>query len=129
MYGGGRSDSSTVATRQQAINTAYDRLVQGAELRRKYLEEAIRLFGLIRECDEVEVWIREKVSMVAGTVTMHLCMQNCFKIYPMFDNGSCRGVARGGCSSCTQSVSDYLAEHPLFFWSCCSELASRQVNL
>ncbi len=68
MYGGGRSDSSTVATRQQAINTAYDRLVQGAELRRKYLEEAIRLFGLIRECDEVEVWIREKVGVVTGSV-------------------------------------------------------------
>ena len=57
-----------MAARQQAINTAYDKLVQGAELRRKALEEAIRLFALFRECDEVEVWIREKVS---GQLSMH----------------------------------------------------------
>lgn len=59
-----------MAVRQQAINTAYDQLVHGAELRRKALEEAIRLFGLIRECDEVEMWIREKVS-VAWCLGIH----------------------------------------------------------
>lgn len=32
MFGGGKSDTQTVAGRQQAINTAYEKLVQAAEV-------------------------------------------------------------------------------------------------
>lgn len=62
VYGPARSDSSSVATRQQAVNSSYDKLVQGAGSRRGILEDTVRLFGLFRECDEVERWIREKVG-------------------------------------------------------------------
>ena len=30
-------------------------------MRRKYLEDALRLFELFRDCDEVESWITDKV--------------------------------------------------------------------
>ena len=63
VYGATKSDSSSVATRQQAVNSSYDKLVQGAGSRRGILEDTVRLFGLFRECDEVERWIREKVGV------------------------------------------------------------------
>ena len=42
------------------------------QMRRSKLQESIRLFALLRECDEVESWIREKVLeriLASGTGT------------------------------------------------------------
>ena len=97
-----KSDSQNVASRQQAINSAYDKLLQSAEVlqlvqmlltipfihgiwshfslltsgcvykfcnlpqaRHQELNGSIRQFGLFRECDDVESWIKEKVSPIA----------------------------------------------------------------
>ena len=102
-----KSDSHNVASRQQAIASTYEKLVQAAEvcvcmlvwiqicmyalcvhawvwfcvcsmhfpldtlhpsilqLRRTKLDDTIRQFGLFRECDEVESWIKEKVCSYA----------------------------------------------------------------
>ena len=69
MYGGYgqvRSGGQNVATRQQAINAAYEQLVQLADERKKNLEDAIKLFDFYRECEEVEGWVREKEVVLKG---------------------------------------------------------------
>ena len=86
MYGGVKPDAQSVAGRQQAINAAYDKLVQTAEVcvdyiclcmcvfmncvtygllqsRQKRLEDSVKQFALFRECDDVESWITEKVCL------------------------------------------------------------------
>jgi hypothetical protein len=56
-------DSHNVASRQQAINSTYDRLVKQAEVRRKYLKDAVRRFEFFRDCDEVESWMTDKEAI------------------------------------------------------------------
>lgn len=48
------------------MNTAYEGLLRAAEERRKCLEDSIKLFGLSRECEEVEAWVREKEAVLKG---------------------------------------------------------------
>eukprot|EP00118_Oscarella_pearsei_P018140 m.184464 g.184464 ORF g.184464 m.184464 type:complete len:3710 (+) comp39319_c1_seq2:34-11163(+) len=62
-------DSHNVASRQQAIDATYGRLVKQAEVRRKYLEDSINLFELFRDCDEVESWITDKEAIATGDDT------------------------------------------------------------
>ena len=65
-YGQVRSEGQNVAARQQAINAAYEQLVQLAEERKKHLEDAIKLFDFYRECEEVEGWVKEKEVVLKG---------------------------------------------------------------
>ncbi|XP_065894234.1 spectrin beta chain, non-erythrocytic 1-like isoform X3 [Dysidea avara] len=60
-----RGDTSgAVVSRQQVINNSYDKLVKAAEQRHRNLEETIRLFNLMRDCDEMESWIVQKEAIV-----------------------------------------------------------------
>ena len=63
-YGQVRSEGQNVAARQQAINSHYEALLKSAEERKRHLEDSIKSFGLSRECEEVEVWIKEKEAVM-----------------------------------------------------------------
>lgn len=66
VYGayGLKSEGQNVAARQQVINSHYESLLKSAEERKKYLEDAIKSFSLSRECEEIEVWIKEKEAVL-----------------------------------------------------------------
>ncbi|XP_043282558.1 spectrin beta chain, non-erythrocytic 5 isoform X2 [Venturia canescens] len=58
------SDSDNVEKRQKRINDTYDELRQLAAKRHALLEDAIRLYGFYRECDDFEKWIKDKEKML-----------------------------------------------------------------
>lgn len=49
-----------VERRQKNINETYGELLKLAEKRHLFLEDAIRLYGFYRECDDFEKWIKDK---------------------------------------------------------------------
>ena len=55
-------DKENIELRQQGIDGTYRRLQKIALSRKRYLEDAIKLFSFYRECDEFQVWMKEKVS-------------------------------------------------------------------
>lgn len=65
-YGQVKSEGQNVAARQQAINSVYEMLLKSAEERRRRLDDSIKMFSLSRECEEVEMWIREKEVVMKG---------------------------------------------------------------
>ncbi|XP_034944641.1 LOW QUALITY PROTEIN: spectrin beta chain, non-erythrocytic 5 [Chelonus insularis] len=58
------SDSDSVEKRQKKINETYDELQKLAIRRHALLEDAIRLYGFYRECDDFEKWIKDKEKML-----------------------------------------------------------------
>ena len=54
-------DKENIELRQQGIDGTYRRLKKMALSRKRYLEDAIKLFSFYRECDEFQVWMKEKV--------------------------------------------------------------------
>lgn len=65
-YGQVKSEAQNVAARQQSINQAYEMLLKSAEERKRRLEDSIKMFSLSRECEEVEMWVREKEAVFKG---------------------------------------------------------------
>ena len=49
-----------ISKRVETIQTAYAELGQLADKRQTLLQDAIRLFQFNRECNDFEVWMREK---------------------------------------------------------------------
>ncbi|XP_064484271.1 spectrin beta chain-like isoform X3 [Ornithodoros turicata] len=62
----GHPDSDQVAVRQSQVDKLYAGLKDLAQERRQKLEEALRLFGLNREMDDLMQWIAER-EVVAGS--------------------------------------------------------------
>ncbi|XP_015599750.1 spectrin beta chain, non-erythrocytic 1 isoform X3 [Cephus cinctus] len=58
------SDSDSVEKRQKKINDTYNELQDLAAKRHALLEDAIRLYGFYRECDDFEKWIKDKEKML-----------------------------------------------------------------
>lgn len=56
----GFDEPETVEKRLQAINSSYDNLCDLAKKRHLYLEESIKLFSFMTECQGFETWMREK---------------------------------------------------------------------
>ncbi|XP_046434088.1 spectrin beta chain, non-erythrocytic 1 isoform X2 [Neodiprion fabricii] len=57
-------DSDSVEKRQKKINYTYNELQDLAAKRHALLEDAIRLYGFYRECDDFEKWIKDKEKML-----------------------------------------------------------------
>lgn len=57
-------DSDSVPKRQKSINTAYEECQELAAKRHALLEDAIKLFGFYRECDDFEKWIKDKEKLL-----------------------------------------------------------------
>ncbi|KAL0275436.1 UNVERIFIED_CONTAM: hypothetical protein PYX00_003283 [Menopon gallinae] len=57
-------DNQNVEKRQKNINDTYGQLLELAEKRHLLLEDAIRLYGFYRECDDFEKWIKDKEKML-----------------------------------------------------------------
>ncbi|XP_022090941.1 spectrin beta chain, non-erythrocytic 5-like isoform X2 [Acanthaster planci] len=53
-------DKENIELRQQGIDGTYRRLKKLAVSRKRYLEDAIKLFSFYRECDEFQAWMKEK---------------------------------------------------------------------
>ncbi|XP_012141419.2 spectrin beta chain, non-erythrocytic 5 kst isoform X2 [Megachile rotundata] len=65
------SDGDSVEKRQKKINDTYSELQELALKRHALLEDAIRLYGFYRECDDFEKWIKDKEKMLrADEVTL-----------------------------------------------------------
>ena len=58
------SDSDSVEKRMKKINDTYTQLQELALNRHALLEDAIRLYGFYRECDDFEKWIKDKEKML-----------------------------------------------------------------
>ncbi|XP_012280338.1 spectrin beta chain, non-erythrocytic 5 isoform X2 [Orussus abietinus] len=58
------NDSDSVEKRQRKINETYKELQELAAQRHALLEDAIRLYGFYRECDDFEKWIKDKEKML-----------------------------------------------------------------
>ncbi|XP_015429630.1 PREDICTED: spectrin beta chain, non-erythrocytic 5 isoform X1 [Dufourea novaeangliae] len=58
------SDGDSVEKRQKKINDTYNELQELAVKRHALLEDAIRLYGFYRECDDFEKWIKDKEKML-----------------------------------------------------------------
>lgn len=58
------SDGDSVEKRQKKINETYSELQELAVKRHALLEDAIRLYGFYRECDDFEKWIKDKEKML-----------------------------------------------------------------
>ncbi|XP_076180871.1 spectrin beta chain, non-erythrocytic 5 kst isoform X3 [Ptiloglossa arizonensis] len=58
------SDGDSVEKRQKKINDTYSELQELAVKRHALLEDAIRLHGFYRECDDFEKWIKDKEKML-----------------------------------------------------------------
>ncbi|XP_063994705.1 spectrin beta chain, non-erythrocytic 5 isoform X3 [Diachasmimorpha longicaudata] len=58
------NDSDNVEKRQKRINDTYNELCQLSTKRHALLEDAIRLYGFYRECDDFEKWIKDKEKML-----------------------------------------------------------------
>ncbi|XP_076681486.1 spectrin beta chain, non-erythrocytic 5 kst isoform X2 [Andrena cerasifolii] len=58
------SDGDSVEKRQKKINDTYGELQELAVKRHALLEDAIRLYGFYRECDDFEKWIKDKEKML-----------------------------------------------------------------
>ncbi|XP_012530663.2 spectrin alpha chain isoform X3 [Monomorium pharaonis] len=58
------SDGDSVEKRQKKINDTYSELQELAVKRHALLEDAIRLYGFYRECDDFEKWIKDKEKML-----------------------------------------------------------------
>ncbi|XP_049846907.1 spectrin beta chain, non-erythrocytic 1 isoform X2 [Schistocerca gregaria] len=56
--------NDNVEKRQKKINATYNQLLDLAQKRHALLEDAIRLFGFYRECDDFEKWIKDKERML-----------------------------------------------------------------
>ncbi|XP_063234159.1 spectrin alpha chain, non-erythrocytic 1 isoform X2 [Bacillus rossius redtenbacheri] len=53
-----------VEKRQKKINDTYKQLLDLAQKRHAFLEDAIHLYGFYRECDDFEKWIKDKERML-----------------------------------------------------------------
>ncbi|XP_063863706.1 spectrin beta chain, non-erythrocytic 2-like isoform X26 [Scylla paramamosain] len=60
----GFDEPETVEKRLQAINSSYGHLCDLAGKRHLYLEESIKLFSFMRECQGFETWMREKEKLL-----------------------------------------------------------------
>ncbi|XP_043493138.1 spectrin beta chain, non-erythrocytic 5 isoform X1 [Polistes fuscatus] len=58
------NDGDSVEKRQKKINDTYGELQELALKRHALLEDAIRLYGFYRECDDFEKWIKDKEKML-----------------------------------------------------------------
>ncbi|XP_023313664.1 spectrin beta chain, non-erythrocytic 1 isoform X1 [Trichogramma pretiosum] len=58
------SDSENLEKRMKAINDTYGQLQELATRRHALLEDAIRLYGFYRECDDFEKWIKDREKML-----------------------------------------------------------------
>ncbi|KAF6212345.1 hypothetical protein GE061_012867 [Apolygus lucorum] len=58
------NDNQIVEKRLAKINSTYEELKELAQKRRALLEDAIRLFGFFRECDDFGKWIKDKEKML-----------------------------------------------------------------
>ncbi|XP_026666604.1 spectrin beta chain, non-erythrocytic 5 isoform X2 [Ceratina calcarata] len=58
------SDGDSVEKRLKKINDTYGELQELASKRHALLEDAIRLYGFYRECDDFEKWIKDKEKML-----------------------------------------------------------------
>lgn len=58
------SDNDSVEKRLKKINQTYGQLQELATRRHALLEDAIRLYGFYRECDDFEKWIKDKEKML-----------------------------------------------------------------
>ncbi|XP_044008912.1 spectrin beta chain, non-erythrocytic 5 isoform X1 [Aphidius gifuensis] len=58
------NDNDNVEKRQKKINDTYNELHELAIKRHALLEDAIRLYGFYRECDDFEKWIKDKEKML-----------------------------------------------------------------
>ncbi|KAK2588759.1 hypothetical protein KPH14_001641 [Odynerus spinipes] len=58
------NDGDSVEKRRKKINDTYSELQELATKRHALLEDAIRLYGFYRECDDFEKWIKDKEKML-----------------------------------------------------------------
>jgi spectrin beta len=58
------SDADSLEKRMKKINDTYEQLQELALRRYALLEDAIRLYGFYRECDDFEKWIRDREKML-----------------------------------------------------------------
>ncbi|KAK8731668.1 hypothetical protein OTU49_007418 [Cherax quadricarinatus] len=57
-------EPETVEKRLQSINSTYGNLCELAQKRHLYLEESIKLFSFLSECQGFETWMREKEKLL-----------------------------------------------------------------
>ena len=62
-------DVSSVMARVQALMRQYEGLEKSAVNRHKKLENYIELFGFFRECETLEMWMRERSAFIRTEVT------------------------------------------------------------
>ncbi|XP_071547281.1 spectrin beta chain, non-erythrocytic 5 isoform X4 [Panulirus ornatus] len=60
----GFEEPETVEKRLQSINSAYGDICELAQKRHLYLEESIKLYSFMRECQGFETWMREKEKLL-----------------------------------------------------------------
>ncbi|XP_014213231.1 spectrin beta chain, non-erythrocytic 1 isoform X2 [Copidosoma floridanum] len=58
------NDADNLEKRMKMINDTYARLQELAKSRHALLEDAIRLYGFYRECDDFEKWIKDREKML-----------------------------------------------------------------
>ncbi|XP_031782461.2 spectrin beta chain, non-erythrocytic 1 isoform X3 [Nasonia vitripennis] len=58
------SDNENLEKRMKKINDTYGQLQELATRRHALLEDAIRLYGFYRECDDFEKWIKDREKML-----------------------------------------------------------------
>ncbi|XP_033104188.1 spectrin beta chain-like [Anneissia japonica] len=63
-------DKDNIESRQQGIMATYKRLQKLSKARKLYLQDAIQLFDFYRECDDFEVWIKDKTQIVKQKETL-----------------------------------------------------------
>ncbi|XP_076313686.1 LOW QUALITY PROTEIN: spectrin beta chain, non-erythrocytic 5-like [Tachypleus tridentatus] len=59
-----KKEGQRVEERQNLINTKFQELVELAEARHHFLEDAIQLFRFYRECDDFENWMKDKEQLL-----------------------------------------------------------------
>ncbi|XP_013777045.2 LOW QUALITY PROTEIN: spectrin beta chain, non-erythrocytic 1-like [Limulus polyphemus] len=59
-----KKEGQRVEERQNSINTKFEELMELAEARHHFLEDAIQLFRFYRECDDFENWMKDKERLL-----------------------------------------------------------------
>ncbi|XP_041352702.1 spectrin beta chain, non-erythrocytic 5-like isoform X2 [Gigantopelta aegis] len=76
-------DKDNVETRQRGITVLYNKLVKLAQSRKISLEDAIKLFSFYRECEEFEIWMKDKEQ---GLMSRESMADNMIAIRKKFEN-------------------------------------------
>ena len=68
--------ADTVEQRKLLINTNYKRLVELCRIRRKSLEDSVKMFGFNSECDAFENWLNDMENTIQKSMNLNKEQQN-----------------------------------------------------